>query len=200
MAHPKSVRPPIAGASQTAAASQKAVEDQFPEASDFEQLYRKWYVEVCRWVRAVGGLDADVDDLAQDVFIVVRRKLHTFDGGNLPGWLYRITWRTVSQYRRRVWFSRFFLPSAYYFEQLVDDNANPGEVAESREASRLVQGVLSHLSDRQRAAFVLYEIEGYSGEEIAALEGVPVDTIYTRLHYARREFLKRLEKLNRTKQ
>ena len=60
----------------------------------FEEIYAKWFHEVSRWVRAFGGLDADLDDLTQEVFLVVRRKLSAFDGRNLSGWLYRIAQRT----------------------------------------------------------------------------------------------------------
>ena len=70
----------------------------------FEQVYVQWFHEVSRWARAFGGLDADLDDLTQEVFLVVRRKLPEFDGRNLSGWLYRIAQRTVRDYRRRAWF------------------------------------------------------------------------------------------------
>ncbi len=51
----------------------------------------------------------------------------------------------------------------------------------------LVQ-ILRKMGEARRTAFVLFEIEGYSGEEIAALEEVPVNTVWTRLHHARKEF------------
>lgn len=145
-----------------------------------------------RWTRAFGGLDADLDDLVQEVFIVVRRKLERFDGENLPGWLYRITQRTVSDYRRRAWFRRFWQPPS--FETLVDPGLSPLEAAERRQAERRLAEVLSQMSTAHRSAFILFEIEGYSGEEIALLENVPVKTVYTRLHYARKDFMSRLEK------
>jgi RNA polymerase sigma-70 factor (ECF subfamily) len=160
-------------------------------------VYRDFYREVCRWVRAFGGLDADADDLAQEVFLVVRRRLDAFDGENLAGWLYEISRRTASQYRRNSWLRRMFQPSNRYFEQLPEEKSGPDELAERKQSKQHLQAVLSHLSRSRRAAFILYEIEGYTGEEIAALEGVPVNTIYTRLHYARRDFLNWLEKLER---
>ena len=46
------------------------------------------------------------------------------------------------------------------------------------------------MSDVRRTAFVLFEIEGYSGEEIAELEQIPLATVYTRLHHARKDFLR----------
>jgi RNA polymerase sigma-70 factor (ECF subfamily) len=88
-----------------------------------------------------------------------------------------------------------FQPSNRYFEQLPEEKSGPDELAERKQSQQHLQAVLSHLSRSRRAAFILYEIEGYTGEEIAALEGVPVNTIYTRLHYARRDFLNWLQKL-----
>lgn len=158
----------------------------------FDEIYEAWFHEVTRWARAFGGLDADLEDLVQEVFIVVRRKLERFDGENLPGWLYRITQRTVSDYRRRAWFRRFWQPPT--FETLVDPGLSPLEAVERCQAERCLVEVLSHMSATHRSAFILFEIEGYSGEEIARLENVPVKTVYTRLHYARKDFLSRLDK------
>ena len=47
--------------------------------------------------------------------------------------------------------------------------------------------VLDRMSPLRRTAFMLFEIEGYSGEEIAELEQIPLATVYTRLHHARRD-------------
>src|SRR4051812_35137356 len=74
----------------------------------FEKVYEMWFARVCRWLRALGGPQSDVEDLAQEVFVVVRRKLPEFDGENLPAWLYRISARTASDARRRSWFKHLF--------------------------------------------------------------------------------------------
>ena len=52
---------------------------------------------------------SDTEDLAQEIFLVVRRKLDRFDGGNLAGWLYRIAQLTVRDHRRRAWFKNLVL-------------------------------------------------------------------------------------------
>src|SRR5580693_10495342 len=74
----------------------------------FESVYRTWFPEVARWVRARGANEADVEDVTQEVFIIVRRKLDQFDGRNLPGFLYRITERTVRDHRRSAWIRNLF--------------------------------------------------------------------------------------------
>jgi len=157
----------------------------------FDEVYAKYFHEVCRWVRALGGLEADLEDITQEVFIVVRRKLDDFKGGNLKGWLYRITQRTVRDYRRGAWFKRLMKRAA----DSSDDNSlqsislsDPGDAFEKKEAGRWLAKILSQMSEKRRSAFILFEIEGYSGEEIADLEGVAVNTIWTRLHHARSDF------------
>src|SRR5262245_51751774 len=79
------------------------------EASlDFSSLYDMWFDRVSRWLGALGAPDTDLEDLAQEVFLVVRRRLRDFDGRNVAGWLYRIASRKVGQHRRRRWFANLF--------------------------------------------------------------------------------------------
>jgi RNA polymerase sigma-70 factor, ECF subfamily len=160
----------------------------------FEQIYEQRFHDVSRWLRALGGLDADLDDLAQEVFLVVRRKLGRFDGKNLAAWLYSIARNEVRDYRRRAWMRRLFLRreseevAADDLPPQVQPIADPGEALQRREAERFVARTLDKMSQTLRTTFVLFEIEGYSGDEIAALEGIPVNTVWTRLHHARKRF------------
>jgi RNA polymerase sigma-70 factor (ECF subfamily) len=50
------------------------------------------------------------------------------------------------------------------------------------------------MSAVRRSAFILFEVEGYSGEEIAELEGIPLNTVWTRLHHARKDFVQLVHK------
>src|ERR1039458_7660691 len=70
---------------------------------DFVTLYDTWFEDVTGWLQTLGAPVADIEDLAQDVFLVVHRRLCDFDGRNVAGWLYRISNRQVLQYRRRRW-------------------------------------------------------------------------------------------------
>src|SRR5262245_15554305 len=70
----------------------------------FRDIYERWFGDVVRWIYALGVPSSDSEDLAQEIFLVVRRKLDRFDGGNLAGWLYRIAQLTVRDHRRRAWF------------------------------------------------------------------------------------------------
>lgn len=158
---------------------------------DFEMLYTEHFHHVSRWARALGGLEADVDDLTQEVFLVVRRKLAGFAGPSVPAWLYGITRKTVSDYRRRAFMRRLLGGmSRSLAAQNAPEPAAPEDHFEHWEARRILHRVLSQMSGVRRTAFILFEIEGYSGEEIAELEQIPLGTVYTRLHHARRDFLR----------
>jgi RNA polymerase sigma-70 factor (ECF subfamily) len=163
--------------------------DPIPAPSlDFATVYNDWVHQVSRWVRALGGLELDVEDVAQEVFVVVRRKLPAFDGNNLAGWLYKITEYSVREYKRRSWFRNLLHRRD---EGALRDLPDPREgvaLVEHKQEMRLVARVLERMNETRRATFVLFEIEGYSGEEIAQLHDVPVATVWTRLHYARKEF------------
>ncbi|MDP9036146.1 MAG: RNA polymerase sigma factor [Myxococcota bacterium] len=149
-----------------------------------------------RWIRAFGGPEADREDLVQDVFLVVHRRLPDFDGQNLPGWLYRITRRRVRDFRSLRWFRVSFSRS-----QLDDTFASRGIDPEAALGNKQSEAILTRLLERlpasQRAAFVLFEIEGYSGEEIANLQQVPINTVWARIHTARKKLVLHVSRLGR---
>jgi RNA polymerase sigma-70 factor (ECF subfamily) len=160
----------------------------FLSARDFEELYAAYFHHVTRWVRALGCPASDLDDLAQETFMVARRRLTQFEGGNTAGWLYRIAQNVTRAHRRKVWLRR-----ALHLDPDLTPRGptepTPVEAYERRESRRQVQLILSRMTERRRTAFFLFEIEGYSCDEIAQLEGVALNTIYTRLHHARRDFM-----------
>jgi hypothetical protein len=80
---------------------------QNPSDIAFERIYDEWFEHVSRWVAALGASEADREDLVQDVFIVAHRRLASFDGGNLAGWLYQIARRKVRDYRSLAWVKHF---------------------------------------------------------------------------------------------
>ncbi|MES1183282.1 MAG: RNA polymerase sigma factor [Myxococcales bacterium] len=160
----------------------------FLSPREFDALYTAYFHHVTRWARAFGCPQPDLDDVAQETFLVARRRLDQFQGGNVAGWLYRIAQHVTRAHRRRAWLRRL-LQRAPELSEGPTRQASPVEALEQREARRQMHHLLGQLSERRRTAFFLFEIEGYSGEEIAQLEGVALNTIYTRLHHARRDFM-----------
>ncbi len=158
--------------------------------AQFLTLYDAWCESVIRWIRALGGPEADRDDIAQEVFLVASRRLHAFDGCNPAAWLYRITQRQVRDFRRRTWIRRIFTRDhTDAVEALPDDGSSPARPLERKENQLVLNALLSKMNVDRRAAFVLFEIDGLTGEEIAKIQGVAVNTVWKRLHVARKEFL-----------
>jgi len=164
----------------------------------FREIYERWFADTVKWMYALGVPDSDTEDLAQEVFLVVRRQLPSFHGGNLAGWLYRITHLTVCDHRRRAWFKNLL-----YRRREVDlaemPHAGPSpERRYEQEESRLrFRRLVAQMSRKLRATFVLFEIEGYSGEEIAQIQDIPLGTVWTRLHHARKEFWRLVDEQRR---
>lgn len=150
----------------------------------FEDVYRQNFANVWRVLRRLGVADAQLDDAAQDVFVVVHRRLGEFDARGAPrSWLYAIAVRVASEHRRRT--SRH---STEPLPDVPDAAANPARQSELREAVRLLHALLSELDDDKRAVFVLSELEQLSVPEIADALGVNLNTAYSRLRTARKRF------------
>ncbi len=163
----------------------------------FDDVYRAYFDDVRRWIRALGGPQADREDLAQDVFVVVHRRLHSFDGENLAGWLYQITRHRVRDFRRLRWFQTF-LHKRDADTTLAAPSEGPEGALLRKEGEVLLARLLARLPEAQRAAFVLFEVEGYSGEEIARFQGVAIGTVWARVHKARAKLAVDLERSRRT--
>jgi RNA polymerase sigma-70 factor (ECF subfamily) len=163
------------------------------DVHSFQAIYDAYYAEVARWIRALGGPAADQDDLIQEVFVVVYRRLHDFDGRNLAGWLYRIAAHQVRDYRRLVWIKYIFRRSIALSSEVPSAKPTPVMMLETRERQRNLERLLSKLSDPLRAAFVLFEVEGYTAEEISEMQSVPTNTVRARIHRARKKMTALLE-------
>jgi RNA polymerase sigma-70 factor, ECF subfamily len=156
----------------------------------FETVYHGYFRQVIGWMRAMNVPASDIEDAAQEAFLVVRRRLSGFRGDNLAGWLFRIANLTARNYRRLAWFKRLFLrgPGDDPSEALIAAST-PAVTLEQKEDQRSLAQMLARMSARRRETLILFEIEGYSGQEIAALQGVPIKTVWTRLHHARRDLV-----------
>ena len=138
---------------------------------------------VWRSLRRLGVHDANIDDVAQDVFLVVHRRLADYDGrSGMRAWLYGISARKASEHRRRAWVRR---------ERAVEVPPDEGAPApqhaelERREARAALDAILAGLDDKKREVFVLFELEELPLAEVAAAVGCPLQTAYSRLRAAR---------------
>jgi RNA polymerase sigma-70 factor, ECF subfamily len=145
-----------------------------------------------RALRALGVAEADVDDVCQEVFITVHRRLPTFDGRSaVRTWVYGICVRVAADYRKRVRSRRELGEDAP--ELSVEPRQE--DAVSIRQARAELHRILDGLDDDKRAVFVLYEIEELAMSEVAAALGCPLQTAYSRLHAARREVEAAVERL-----
>jgi RNA polymerase sigma-70 factor (ECF subfamily) len=161
---------------------------------DVGELYRAYGARVTRWVARMAGPFLDVEDLVQDVFVKAHQLLPQFRGdAEITTWLYRIAENLVISRRRRervrrwLWRTQDVDPPIAY--------PTPLDALERREAQRLVYRLLDDVSGRYRVVFILFELEGLSGDEIAELTGIKLATVWVRLHRARTRFFARARKL-----
>jgi RNA polymerase sigma-70 factor (ECF subfamily) len=151
----------------------------------FEDVYAEHVAFVWRTLRGMGLPPATVPDAAQDVFVVVHRKLADFDGRyGLRTWLFQIVYRVVCEYRRKGRRGGMQEPLD---EGLRDASPGPAEMLERHEASAVLFELLAGLDDAKRAVILLSEIEEMTAPEIAVATNTPLNTVYTRLRRARSE-------------
>jgi RNA polymerase sigma-70 factor (ECF subfamily) len=162
-----------------------------------EEVYRDQFDFVYRCAARLGGPDFDAEDAAQEVFVVVARRLGTYDGSSqVSTWLYGITLNVVRAQRQRLSLRRLWErnQAALNVPQLAS-----ADRVEVRQAHRIMYEILEKLSAKKREVFVLAELEELSCEEIASIVGTKTETVWSRLHYARAEFAARVEKRMRGK-
>lgn len=149
-------------------------------------LYDRYVEDVRRLLVRLGVESADLDDLVQQSFLEVVRAAKNFDGRPCARpWLFGVTASMVRRHRRS--FARA-ASRLRIWTKVVEGKRpmTPVESLEGEEATLRAQSALDALSHDKREAFVLVALEGASGEEAAAALGVPVNTIWARVHHARK--------------
>jgi RNA polymerase sigma-70 factor, ECF subfamily len=151
-----------------------------PQVADLVRTYSPF---VWRMLRSLGVREADLDDMSQEAFLVVHRKLPTFEGrGPLRSWIYGIALRVASDYRAKAHHRREVHPASMPLQSVPPDQ----EAAIRRQqAMQLMDRLLESLSDEQRPVFVLYEVEELSMREVSEIVGCPLQTAYSRYNAAR---------------
>lgn len=156
-------------------------------AVDAGELYRAHAPFVGRFLARMGVGAQDLEDTLQEVFLVAHRR-----GGYVPGaagpttWLAAIALRVASQARRGRRRRREDADPGTL--AAVAPGQSPADAFQLAERLERVQRALDLLDFEHRAVFVLFEIEGADCASIAAGLGIPIGTVHSRLHQARRSF------------
>ena len=165
------------------------------EHLDADALYRAHADFVARFLLRLGAQGQDVPDLVQEVFLVAhRRGGFVRDRAKPTTWLAEISFRVFSDRRKKTRRKREDADTESV-TVAPSQATSPAERAETREALARVQSALETLTPEKRAVFILYELEGESCDSIAQGLGIPVGTVYSRLHSARRDFSRAHERM-----
>lgn len=153
---------------------------------DTPTLYGEYAAFVWRSLVRLGVPECDREDLLQEVFVVVHRSRDAYRGtGKVTTWLYGISLRVAGTYRRRRRV-RNEVPAEPANDPV--EHRTPERDMDSKQRAALLRRILDRLSPKQRTVFVMFELEALGCEQIADELGIPVGTVYSRLHAARERF------------
>jgi RNA polymerase sigma-70 factor, ECF subfamily len=178
------------------------------DAVALESLMERYTSRVYRLANGITRNEADAEEVVQDVFLTVFRKIHTFEGrAALGSWIYRVTTNAALNLRRG---KRPDLESSLdnhlpTFRSdghregdramlLADWSQTPEQELLSGETRSILERAIEELPWQYRAVLVLRDIEGLSNEEVAESVGESVPCVKSRLHRARMALRERVSR------
>lgn len=158
-----------------------------PDAPDVADVIETQGDFLWATLHRMGVREPDLPDVMQEVLIVLHRRLASYEPAlPLRPWLFGVCLRVVLAWRRRAWFRRE-RPVAEVPETATPA-ADPEQAAVRAQEQRRLHTLLATLDPDKRAVFVMFELEQLTCAEIAEVVGVPVGTVWSRLHLARKQF------------
>ena len=149
------------------------------QIEEVRALFKAHGAFVWRCAARLGVAEHGRDDIVQDVFLVVYHRLPQFEGrSSITSWLFGIVRGLVSNRRRKA-------ARRLHLQALQPE---PEIVAPDPESAHAFERFVHELSSEQREVFVLAEVEGMSGPEIATALSLNLNTVYSRLRKARARF------------
>jgi RNA polymerase sigma-70 factor (ECF subfamily) len=160
----------------------------------FEEIYQRHHRRVYSICLRMLQNATEAEDLTQDVFIQLYRKIGSFRGDSaFTTWLHRLTVNQVLMHFRK---------RNVKFEKTTEEGETPVQVVGGTENPRkmpvvdkiAIENAIAQLPDGYRNVFVLHDVEGYEHEEVARILGCSVGTSKSQLHKARLKLRKLLQK------
>ena len=152
-------------------------------------LFDRYHGAVRSVVLHAGVRRADADDAVQDTFLRLVATASRYDGrGSAKPWVLATAWRVASERRRSL--MRWLRAVTRFAEQAPTEHAlTPEDAREGAERWAAFIARVAALPEKMRAAYVLVEVHALPCEEAARALGIPVATVWTRLHHARKRML-----------
>ena len=157
----------------------------------FDRLVQEHYVLAYNTAYRMLGNADQAEDATVEAFARAYRSLDRFRGeSSFSTWLYRIVTNVCLDYLRGAPQPAVSLDEGggddgSMSREVPDETDNPALAALQRRRQQAVHGALQHLSSEHRAVLVLYDLNGFSYEEVGSMLGIPVGTVKSRLNRAR---------------
>ena len=143
---------------------------------------------LCRMVHRMTGSREVAEDVVQEVFVTAwRRRSDLTDPSHVRTWLYRVAVNHV-RHRRRSKARLLSFLDRWKVEPEADSPVLPDTVVSREQRAAAIHAIVAQLSPKQREVFVLYELQELSGQEIADILEISVNTVWGRLRLARSSF------------
>ncbi|WP_394829926.1 RNA polymerase sigma factor [Pendulispora albinea] len=158
-------------------------------SATFRAIFESEFGFVCRSLRRLGVREADLQDVAQELFVTVHQRHGEYDPSRpLRTWLFSFSLRFAANYRRL----------ARVRGHVSDDvlERRPASRSEDGEARDLVLRGLEALDFDRRTVIVMCDLEGFAAPEVAEQLGIPLNTVYSRLRLAREDFREAIARLD----
>lgn len=153
------------------------------QQGSFDEIYAREFEYVWRTLGRLGVPPRDLPDAVHDVFVVVYRRREDIDPArSVRAWLFGIARRVAASARRKQ-------------RPEPSDDIEVSIAAPPHAERDLLWQALAALDDDRRDVFVLHDLEGHTGVEIAELLGIPINTVHSRLRLARADLVAAVRRL-----
>ncbi len=158
----------------------------------FVHLLKRYEKELYNFAYRLTGNRHDAEDLLQESFFKAYKYYFQLrDESKFKEWIFQITANQFKNLLRKRRRERLTFPED--FEKNVTESLeqapskNPDETFDRRDHRALLREAMSEMGDKMRTVLVLFELEGYTIEDISSMLSISRGTVKSRLHYARRK-------------
>jgi len=174
----------------------RAVDQAEVRRLEFVQLVDNIRVELFNFALRLTGSREEAEDLLQESYFKAYKYFHQLrDQAKFKEWIFQITANQFKNFLRKKKKENTFYQddTEYQFVEPEQAHRNPDELFLQNDRSSTVRKALEMISPKMRSVLIMFEIEGYSIEEVAQSLNISRGTVKSRLHYARRKLRDVLE-------
>jgi RNA polymerase sigma-70 factor (ECF subfamily) len=162
------------------------------ELGPLGELYDRYHHDVRQFARRACSRRDDVDDVVHDTFLAAARAAAHYDGRPCARpFLIGVAARLVKA-RRRVWARWAEVLTVFVSTRSEGTTRTPEDHLQVTEEAEQLERALARLTEEKRLVLLLFEREGWTGEEVASALDIPLGTVWTRLFHARAEMRRAL--------